>query len=114
MAEPDEDAPPVRVKVYGLVHLSRRTYLIIQGVGLVVVPGLLLAAYLLPRPRTPVAQLPFWQQFLVRFLDWTPWMALLILIVEPIETYFVLRRFAHKQAEQQPPRRQPTPPVPTP
>jgi hypothetical protein len=115
MTEPqDEDRPPVRVKVYGVVNLTRRTYLTIQVVGLIVVPGLLLAAYLLPRPRAqPGGFLPWWQASISGFLDATPWLALLILLVEPIETYFVLRRFARKQAEQNA-RTEPTPSVPTP
>jgi hypothetical protein len=94
-------APPVRVKVYGVFNLTRRAYLTIEVVGLLVVPALLLTAYLLPRPRPgPGGVLPPWKAWLAWFLDLTPWLALLVLLVEPVEIYLVLRRFARKQAEQ--------------
>jgi hypothetical protein len=91
---------PVRVKVYGLISLTKRTYLTIQIIGLVLVPTLLLVSLWLPRPQLPPGrELSPQTQFFVWLLDIVPWLCLLILIVEPIETLIVLRRFSQKQKE---------------
>jgi hypothetical protein len=110
MASQPPSQGPVRVKVYGLISLTRRTYLILQAIGLgVVVPGVLALWWLCPRPA-PV-QGAFWPNAFVRLLDLVPWMCLLIVVAESVETVLVLRRFARKEAERNAPQAETTSPL---
>jgi hypothetical protein len=88
---------PVRIKVYGLVSLTRRTYLLLQAVGVAVLSTLLAVGLCLPRPASLADDAPV----LAGLLDVLPWLVGLILLLEGIETYFVLRRFAHQEALRQ-------------
>jgi hypothetical protein len=91
----------VRVKVYGLFSLTKRTYLVVQGFyfGLVVVAFTL--GLCLPRPKPPRGEqlLPF-AVAVDRLLDALPWLALLFLLAGALETWIVLKKFARKEAEQ--------------
>ena len=100
---------PVRIKVYGLLPLTRRRYLTMQAVGLV----LLLALFVVwlgfagvpadhPLRRIPVAA---W------LLDRLPLILVIVLLWEAVETAYVLRRFARAEAEQRtrPPASPPNP-----
>src|SRR5438309_60143 len=92
---------PVRVKVYGLVPLTRRAYLTIQCVGLAVVVIAFTAGVGLARPRPPrVGELPPVAAALVVLLDLLPWLAGLFLLAGLLETWVVLKAFARKEAEQ--------------
>jgi hypothetical protein len=94
--------PPVRVKYYGLLPVTRRQYLTLQA-ALVVLCLILLTIWLaLPMPdafrqapRTDVkARLikVFWENFL--------WIVLIALSLEAIETLIMLQKFARKEAKQ--------------
>jgi len=92
---------PVRVKVYGLIPLTRRTYLVLQCVGLAVVVAAFAVGVCLARPAPPPGgELPPFAAALVLLLDILPWLALLFLLAGLLETWFVLRKFARKEAEQ--------------
>ena len=71
----------VRVKVYGLFSLTKRTYLVVQCfyLGLVVLAFSL--GLCLPRPQpAPDEPLPPLAVAVVRLLDALPWLALLFLL----------------------------------
>ena len=91
----------VRVKVYGLVSLTKRTYLAVQFFGLMLVLLALGLGVGLPRPVPPRGEelLPF-TAGVVRLLDWLPWLAFLFLFAGAIETWTILRKFARKEVEQ--------------
>ena len=93
---------PVRVKVYGLVPLTRRRYLIQAAFGLVCLAGLLVLWWLYwPElndrlskvTRTALAEVVYLT------LANTPWILLGVLALKLVEMAFVLRRFACKEAE---------------
>jgi hypothetical protein len=92
---------PVRIRYYGLIPLTRRTYLVLQVPVLVLLVVLLAVLFLLPAPPHfgipeqvlhPVAR---W------LLDHLLWIVLLIFILELLDTLFTLRAFARKEAEEQ-------------
>jgi hypothetical protein len=84
---------PVRVKVYGLVALTRRGYLICQMFGLAL--GLLLMALGIWGPREGIAD------FFVTFLNVLPSVSLVILTAGALETLVVLGQFRKKEANRQ-------------
>src|SRR5262249_56828200 len=87
---------PVRVKAYGLVYLTRPTYLIIQSIGLVLLLSFLAVCLLLPRP-VPAEQ---HNAGITWILDYGPLVVVAVLFLEAIETTIILMRFAQKEAEQ--------------
>jgi hypothetical protein len=92
---------PVRVKVYGLLSLTKRTYLVLQGIGLLFVVVLMILTVVLPRPKVaPGAQPSPWITVVVWLLDNFLWIGLLTLFLEAIETVVVLGRFARQEALQ--------------
>ncbi len=91
--------PPVRVKVYGLFPMTRSTYLTIQGAGFVLVMAAVGVIYYWPQPILTPNPTPM-QRTILFLHDWFPAIALLILVLEALETFFVLRRFAVKQAQE--------------
>jgi hypothetical protein len=97
---------PVRVKVWGLVWMTRRGYLIGQCVGLALVAVLIVLGLSLPRPDPSQPGLAF----VGTFLDWVPAMALFILAVDSIEMFLVLRKFREAEARQAAEAVAPTPP----
>ena len=91
----------VRVKVYGLFSLTKRTYLVMQGVGLGLVVFLFTLGLCLPHPKpAPGQPLPPVAVVVVRLLDGLPWLALLFLLAGAAETWIVLKKFARKEVEQ--------------
>ena len=74
---------PVRVKAYGLVPITKSTYLAIQAVGAVVLALCYLGADLLPVPQ---AYRTYWRWFIV-----------FIALAEVVETSVMLWKF--RQAE---------------
>jgi hypothetical protein len=95
---------PVRVKVYGLVSLTRRRYLYQAAMGgffllLVFISWIVfwpdLGERLAKLPRTP------WIVSVGAVLAATPWILLTLVLFKCVEMYFVLRRFAEKEAEAQ-------------
>jgi hypothetical protein len=96
----DDTPGPVRVKVYGLLRMTRRTYLTCQAVGLVLLAAVLVVWALTPRPAPgPDGRLPPGANVLDLVLKLTPWAALLVLAAEAVETMLVLRAFARAEAE---------------
>ncbi|MFN4259886.1 MAG: hypothetical protein ACK4RK_11350 [Gemmataceae bacterium] len=90
---------PVRLKVYGLLHLTRRGYLMCQGVGLLVLVALLFSRMWLPLPDPaaladrPLAAAGMW---LIHNLHW---LVLGVFLIEALETYLMLRRYHRAEAE---------------
>jgi hypothetical protein len=89
--------PPVRVKVYGLFTMRRRTYLVVQTIGLIVVLTAIGLGFFWPRPTTALPLTPRQRLFLF-LLDALPWLGLFVLVAEALETVIILRRFARKAA----------------
>jgi|SRR5262245_57325242 len=91
----------VRVKVYGLFSLTKRTYLVMQCVGLGLVVFLFALGVCLPRPKPARGELlPPLAVVVIRLLDALPWLALWFLLAGAAETWIVLKKFARKEAEQ--------------
>jgi hypothetical protein len=93
---------PVRVKYYRLLSLTRRQYLVLQVILLTLFLILLTVALTLPIPpalreaartdfKARLIQL-LWENFL--------WIGLLVLLLEAVETFIMLQKFACKEAEQ--------------
>ena len=89
--------PPVRVKVYGLFGMTRRTYLVCQALTLVV--GLAALAFAMSWRPVAVSLPTDRQRFFLTLFQLFPWLVLLILLLGALETWLVLRQFARKQAE---------------
>ena len=93
---------PVRVKLYGLIPITRRRYLTQFVVALVLSAALLLAWWLywptvrgsLEASRSDVLD------GVVRFWNLAPYFILGIVVLQLIEAWVVLRRFRRKEAEQ--------------
>jgi hypothetical protein len=90
--------PPVRIRVYGLFLMTRRTYLVLQGMTVVAVSAFVAVAWWWPRP-VPVPNPTLLQTVLLSLLDLLPLLWLVFLLGEALETVLVLSRFAAKQQE---------------
>jgi len=96
---------PVRIKYYGVMRLTRPTYLVLQSIALFLCAALMvvgLVAILLT--GTVLPDLPAQEagaDFLTALLVSLFWIGLLALVAESIETYVMLRKFARAEAEQQ-------------
>lgn len=91
---------PVRVKLYGLVPMTRRRYLA-QLVVALVLAGVLLLGWWLYWPRVRAKLMPADSPMLERlvvFWNVAPAVVLSILVLQGIEAWFVLRLFARKEA----------------
>jgi hypothetical protein len=109
---------PVRIKLYGLVPMTRKRYLCQQAVAVGLTFVLLFVWYWMPSPDAflppppgpskgmgprlaePVEELP---PGLARFfwiIERLPWLVGLLWILIAVETAIVLRMFARKEAEQ--------------
>ncbi|WP_455216766.1 hypothetical protein [Kaarinaea lacus] len=81
----------IKVKVYGIIDLTRNQYLMIQFIGLIILL-LLLAAYF-------YFDLGLSEEFIFRHIDT---FCYTIIVLEIVETFFVLKKFQQKkQALQQ-------------
>ena len=86
---------PVRVKLYGLIPMTRRRYLVQLVVALVMSAGLLVGWWLywptvrgtLEASRSDVLDRVIW------FWDRAPWVIGGIVVVQTIEAWVVLKRF---------------------
>ena len=91
---------PPRLKVYGLLRLSRRAYLTVQIAGLFLAVAAIALGLCLPRPDVPRGvKLPGYAGAVVTVLDWLPWFGLLVLIYEGCETYLILKKFRQLEAQ---------------
>jgi hypothetical protein len=90
---------PVRVKVWGLVWMTRRGFLIGQGVGLVLVGVLVVLGLSVPRPE-PVGSepLPTHVALMATFFQWLPALALCLMAAAAVENFVVLKKFRQAEA----------------
>jgi hypothetical protein len=94
--------PPVRVKVYGLISLTRRAYLIcvaVGGVGLLALLVLWALTAGTPTPAEKAGKFPLTPFYIWR--NYAPWMLAAAALLEGIEVTIVLKRFRRAEAEQQ-------------
>jgi hypothetical protein len=77
---------PVRVKIYGLVSVTKFTYLVVQAIGAVVLALLYLVSYALP---VSIQYQSYWRWFIV-----------IIVVLEMIETSVILWKFAQAERAQ--------------
>jgi hypothetical protein len=98
---------PVRVKLYGLITLTRRGYFILLGLSVVCLLILLVLSLwmrLREGPWQPNAgrmedgQLSPMVMVVRVFLSFLPWIVLGAAILQGIEAILVLRRFAREEA----------------
>jgi len=93
---------PARIKLYGLVSMTRRAYL----VQLVIAAALLVVLFALwaylppPHPASPEHPLPFLAEAAVWLVRRLPWFLLGLAGLYVIEAVIVLRRFARQEALQ--------------
>ena len=95
--------PPVRIKIYGLISLTKRAYLTWVAVGAVGLAALLVVWAVTVTPETPLektGQAPLTPWYLWR--KWAPWLIGAGALLGGIEAYFVLNRFRRAEAERQP------------
>lgn len=94
--------PPVRVKIYGLISLTRRAYLYCVAVGVVGLVVLLVIWGLTAGPPTPAeksGQFPLTPIYIWR--NYAPWLLAAAALLEGIEVYVVLKRFRRAETERQ-------------
>lgn len=88
---------PIRIKVHGLVWLTKRRYLALQAVAALGALALLgVWAYL----RTVSAEAEDYAlaaRVALAVRDWIPWIVAALLAAVAIETCVVLRRFAEEE-----------------
>jgi hypothetical protein len=99
--------PPIRIKLYGLISVTRRGYLTQLVLAAFLLAGLF-GMWLYLRARINPAAGPEVARIRELF-DYVPWVALAIAVLYAIEATIVLRRFAREEARRraQPPQ---TPP----
>ena len=99
---------PVRVKVYGVMSMTRRGYLMQLCIA-IVFAAILLILWSLRWPKVKesleAGQPSPVMQKVIAFWDRAPWVLSIICVLLAVEAWFVLRRFAQKEAERkrQPP-----------
>jgi hypothetical protein len=94
-------APPVQLKLYGLVRVTRRGYLLQLLLAAVLLVGLLVLWFRLP-PEDAGADLAAASPalaFLLRLLYHLPWVVLVLGLLFALEAFLVLRRFARVEKE---------------
>lgn len=92
---------PVRIKYYGLVWMTKRTYLIILVIAAAFAGVLLLAAILLgdiPESKFPWDPALAAKPFVYRLYN--VWTLGALLVLQVIDTGVVLAKFAQKEATQ--------------
>lgn len=113
--QPNEE--PLRIKLYGLFTKTKSSYLTQQGFALLMCMVLLLIWSQTPQldtdvpradrhdakveviaPRRPPS-VPAEVQLLIRAMNTLPWIVGTLLTLMAVETFFVLRAFARKEAE---------------
>lgn len=87
---------PVRLRVCG-VALTRRGYLTLQVLLLFVLAAQIALLYSI-QARTPPSGLRPWQQLVALVVRNLGWIVPVALALDAVEVFFVLRRFAEKEA----------------
>jgi hypothetical protein len=92
---------PVRVKVYGLVSMTRRAYLMqLAGAALLIVVLLTFRWQRWPELRPEPAKVREPRlRYMIAVFDQIHWIAAVVAALLVIEAWFVLRRFTQKEAE---------------
>jgi hypothetical protein len=93
---------PIRVKVYGLFPLTRRRYLFQAACGAICFFALLVAWWLYGpelSERLNRMKQTTWITLVHHVLAAAPWVLLGVAVIKVVEMYFVLRRFAAKEAK---------------
>jgi hypothetical protein len=92
---------PVRVKLYGLMPVTKRGYLFQLTLAACLLGGLLYVwTYLPPRPADQKGVLPPRSVWIWAVLDKLPWLVAAVAALYGIEAVIVFRRFARKEAAQ--------------
>jgi hypothetical protein len=98
---------PVRVKVYGLIPMTRRGYLTQLAVAALLIVVVLALRWLVwPAKRPDPANVHEPRlRYVIAFFDNVHWIVAVVAVLLVLEAWLVLRRFARKEAEQasQPP-----------
>jgi hypothetical protein len=95
--------PPVRIKLYGLISLTKRGYLVWCAIGAAGLVALLIVWLVTITPATPLeksGQYPLNPWYLWR--SYAPWLIAAGFLLGGLEVFFVLRRFRRAEAEQKP------------
>jgi hypothetical protein len=93
---------PVRIRLYGLFSVTRRSYLIQLGIAVVLLCLLASVQFLVPKLPPPPAgkEEPAQLARIVWLLNNTFWIALGLGLLFALEAFVVLRRFAREEALQ--------------
>lgn len=95
---------PIRIKLYGIFTVTRRSYLtqlVIAGVLLVILA--ILPGFVPPLEPGPRVQVPDGVLRVLALLKNLPWIALGLAVLFGVEASFVLRRFRREEARRQTP-----------
>lgn len=76
----------IKVKAYGFFSLKKKTYLTIQAIGAVLLIMALVASFLSDFSNHPSA-----------FMRHLALIAIVVLVLEVFETYFMLRKYKQKE-----------------
>jgi TRAP-type C4-dicarboxylate transport system permease small subunit len=94
---------PVRVKYLGLLPITRRTYLVLQFIGLLICMAMMVVGLSVMLrmgvyfPHVPAADVQ--DDFVYQALLSLFWLGLLIVVLKGLETIVMLRKFARAAAE---------------
>ena len=94
---------PVKLRMYGFVLMTKRTYLVTQACGFAIMGMLLLACNTVLAPAAPLAvgivETVPWTAVIFKYL---PWAVVAVAVMEVAESVYFLRKF--KFAERPPDR----------
>jgi hypothetical protein len=98
---PRPPAAPVRIRMYGMFTVTRRSYLMQVAVSLGLL-GFLLVLWLRrpPLPATAARDMTPGLARLIWLLGALPWLVLVLAVLIVLEAVWVLRRFAREEARQ--------------
>lgn len=90
---------PVRIKIYGLVYMTRQGYLILLIISLVFAIGLLAVRLWGPLPLEPAEQrdLTIYDKLAYGLLDNLHWIVVGAVVLGVVEAIVVLRRFSREE-----------------
>jgi hypothetical protein len=92
------DREPVRIKLYGLVSVTKRGYLTqLVMTGLLLIVWLIWWSYLPPLPPRKEAQ-PAHVELMRFVVGNVPWIVLVLGLLLALEASIILRRFAREEA----------------
>lgn len=93
---------PVRIKVYGLVYMTRRGYTLLLSIGVVLALGLIAVRLggLLPLAPVEKRNITVYDTLAYGLLANLHWIVLGALVLGGIEAFFVLQRFSREELMQ--------------